>query len=257
MIPMDELDAARARWDRKHRELGLPLPNEHDVPKPRGLATKVEELSTRIVVLPRDPFSTDLSFDEEFWSWWSQERPSPFGSSLLWHGHRPTADAAVKFRSVGETWSTYLALHRHGGGEVGTGDAYVGRDEVRYFRFGRTVALLWLALGELAGSFERFQADGPWEVLVAFHGTSGAHLGDVGKGWAKPTSPAWDAPRCTEPNVVLRRELPNVPTERDAIRVLALDFGNRIEDAWGVKASRVLDREGAQEGRFYPRYLDL
>lgn len=257
MIPMDQLDAARARWERKHRELGLPTSSKDALPEPRGLATKVEELSTRIVLLPRDPFSGDLSFDEEFWSWWSQERPSPFGRSLLWHGSRPTADAAVKFRSMGESWSTYLALHRHGGVEVGTGDAYVGRGEVRCFRLGRTVALLWLALDELAGSFERFQADGPWEVLVAFHGTSGAHLGGLGQGWPGPARVVWDAPVCSEPSVVLRRELPEVPTEPDAIGDLALDFGSRIEDAWGIKASRVLDREGEHEGQFYPRHLDL
>lgn len=257
MIPMDQLDAARVRWERKHRELGLPVPGEDEVPEPRGLATNVEELSTRIVVLPHDPFATNLSFDEDFWNWWRQDRPSPFGRPVLWHGHRPTFDAAAKFRSRGESWSTYIALHRHGGVEVGTADAYVGRDAVRCFRLGRAVALLWLALEELAGSFERSQTEGPWEVLVAFHGTFGAHLEDLGQGWAEPSSHAWDAPRCSEPSVVLRREFSDVPTERDAIRELALDFGSRIDDAWGFEASRVLDRCGEQEGRFVPRSLDL
>ena len=68
-----------------------------------GLARRMESLSARLLILPGDPFATDLSFDEEFWGWWTKDGPSPFGTHVQWTNTEPTVDAAVKYeRRLGE-----------------------------------------------------------------------------------------------------------------------------------------------------------
>ena len=52
---------------------------------------------------------------------------------------------------------------------------------------------------------------------------------------------------------MIRRELDTFPESENDIRDLALDVGARIEDAWGGKYRRFLDRVGDSEGKFNPR----
>lgn len=60
-----ELDLARQRW--REKALALGLPDASDPGRgPKGLGSRVVDLSTRIVAFPSDPHSADLSFDEHF-----------------------------------------------------------------------------------------------------------------------------------------------------------------------------------------------
>ncbi|MDE0623053.1 MAG: hypothetical protein OXH83_15430 [Bryobacterales bacterium] len=49
---------------------------------------------------------------------------------------------------------------------------------------------------------------------------------------------------------MIRRELDTFPKTENDIRDLAFDVGARIEDAWGMRERRFLDRAGELEGEF-------
>jgi len=193
-----------------------------------------------------------IDFDDEFWAWWDEPREAPFGGQLMWNSTSPTVNAAVKVRKTGPGWSTYLALHRHGGVEVGTVDTYEAGDR-RCFRLIRTVGLLWIALDHQVDAAERFGIEGPWEVTLALHDTEGCLLGEFGEGWAEPSRTVRPQAPCFDANVVVRKELETFPRAPEPIRDLAFRFGGRIDDAWGVRQRRFLDHRGEREGEFSAR----
>jgi hypothetical protein len=249
----DELDAARERWQRKWESLGLPDPGGKNPTEPGGLARRFSKISTRIVVLPGDPFRSDLEFKEELWRWWGDDRETPFNGVLGWSNLRPTADAAVRFQGHGEEWKTCLALHRNRGVELIGHDFYQLRDGIKALRLVRSVALLWIAMDAQAWVLGHLDVPGPWQVVVALHDTQDSVLGDLAPGWVEPHDiRALDPPRCHEPNVLIVRELEQFPTKPDDVRRLAFDLGGRIEDAWGVKERRFLARTGDSTGEFNP-----
>ena len=250
MTEPQELDRIRRRWSHHHRRLGLPDPFGRTDVSPGGLGGRVDDLSTRIVILPVDPMATLLEFDDEFWAWWGADRPAPFGTRLMWNTNVPTVDAAARVRTLGDRWHTFLAVHRHGGVEVGTADTYGRDEEHRCFRLIRTVGLLWIAFDRQAEVHRQVNVGGPWEVTLAIHRTDGAHLGDLGAGWAEPFSGVWDLRPCREPNVLMREELEAWPEEPDDVKELSFRFGGRIEDAWGMRQRRFLDHRGELEGQF-------
>lgn len=252
-----ELDRIRHRWCDQHRRLGLPHPSGPTDVLPAGLGRRVDDLSTRVVILPGDPMATLLEFDDEFWDWWAEGRPAPFGSSLPWDPDVPSVDAAVRVRSDGNRCTTFLAVHRHGGVEVGTADSYEVEKGHRNFRLIRTVGLLWVALDSQAQVLRHVDLEGPWEVTLAMYRTQGAQLGDLGAGWSAQGNLSWFAPVCLEPNVVIRQELERWPEEPDDLRELAFRLGGHIEDAWGIRYRRFLDHHGEFEGQFDARRFRL
>lgn len=251
MIQRAELEWFRRRWRDYLRRLGLPDPRGQGEHAPSGLARRVADLSTRIVILPVDPLATRLEFDAEMWEWWSQVQSTPFSDhSLIWNESVPTAHAAVHARTGTEGWSTYLAVHRHGGVEVGTTDTYEARG-YKCFRLIRTVGLLWLAVATEAEVLHHVELDGPWVVILAMHDTEGSVLADVAKGWREPTHPgASTLPKCPDPHVVIREEVESWPEDVDERRNLAFRLGGRVEDAWGLKQRRFIARDGDLEGEF-------
>jgi hypothetical protein len=247
-------DVVRERWRAKAKLLGLPDPDGLNPGERCGLARRFPEPSTRIVILPADPFRSELEFNADLWEWWAEEREAPFGGPVRWNTSLPTADAAVRVQGYGDKWEACLALHRYGGIELVSDDFYSSRDGGHTLRLVRTVALLWIALDAQSWVLQHLEVDGPWQVLVALHGTKGALLGNVAAGWMEPHDfMAHDPPRCPDPNVVLIRELDVYPTEPDTIRDLAIDLGGRIEDAWGMKERRFLARTGEGAGDFDAR----
>jgi len=251
MRDLKELDRARERWRLVRRRLGQSGDAEHRF---SGLARRIENLSARLLILPGDPFATDLSFDEEFWNWWTAEGPSPFGSHVQWTNTTVTVDAAVKYRSSSEEWSTYLGLHRHGGVEVGCDPSWSGSDERRFFGLRHTVGLVWIG----AAAQARFGLTGPWEMSLILYGTDDAFLAEFGTGWAEPHRPrGWGFRPQQDPHVIIRRELDTFPESENDVRDLAFDVGARVEDAWGVKYRRFLDRDGDMQGKFNPERWSL
>ena len=56
---------------------------------------------------------------------------------------------------------------------------------------------------------------------------------------------------------MIRRELDAFPASENDVRDLAFDVGARIEDAWGGKYRRFLDRDGEMKGKFNPERWSL
>ena len=157
MMPPSSLEVSRAYWRRKREALGIPNSSRAHGEQ-SGLARRLKESSIRILILPADPFRTDLSFDDELWSWWGEDRPTPFGRPDGLTSQAPTADAAAKVRTYGDQWKTYLALHRHGGVEAGDGGIYGHSDGSKVFLLTRSVGLLWMALDAQAEALPHLQA---------------------------------------------------------------------------------------------------
>lgn len=256
MTEFSQLDRLRRRWCDYRARLRVPDPVSGAGASPAGLAARLNDVSSRVVILPPDPLSVRIDFDDEFWAWWDEPREAPFGGQLMWHSTGPTVNAAVKVRTTGPEWSTYLALNRHGGVEVGTSDTY-GRGDTRYFRLVRTVGLVWIALDRQVHAAERFGRDGPWEVTLALHNTRGCFLGEFGEGWAEPGRSVRPQAPCFDTNVVVREELETFPHTPEAIRDLAFRVGGRIDDAWGVRQRRFLDHRGEGEGQFSVQHWRL
>lgn len=252
-----EIYRIRQRWRDQLSALGVPDPlRPEEGATPAGLARRLDDVSARIVILPADPRSTPVEFDDDFWEWWNEDWAAPFGKPLMWHSTIPTVNAAVRLRSSGDRWTTYMAIHRHGGIEVGTDGTYTLRDQ-RCFHLIHTVGLLWLALGRQAEVLRHIDLPGPWLIVLAMRGTGGAFLGGFGEGWAEPFNMAAGATTCWEPNVIIREEMDLWPTEPDEFRELAFQLGGRIEDAWGSSRRRFLDYHGDLKGEFNPRHWDL
>lgn len=238
----------RDRWRKWHRRLGVPAHSEDTDITPAGLGRRVSDLSTRIVVLPRDPRATRVEFNDEMWEWWNQLDSTPFGASLIWHKQVPTVDAAASVRSRKREWETYVAVHRHGRVEAGTSNVYEIREK-RCFRLTHTVGLLWTVLHAQSHVLRRIEASGPWQVTLVLHETGDALLGDLAEGWQSPGRGATFIPACREPHVVIREELDEWPDQEGTqVRDVAYRLGGRIEDAWGVRQRRFLASKGDLEG---------
>ena len=237
------------------RRLGQSTDADHRL---LGLASRIENLSTRLLILPSDPFATELSFDDEFWEWWTTDGPSPFGTHVQLTNTEPTVGAAVKYRSISEEWTTYLALHRHGGVEVGCDPSWSGAQGRRFFRLLHTVGLVWIGAAAQSEAIGRFGLTGPWELTLVFYQTENSYLAELGSGWKEPNRDGvWGLRAQQESHIMIRRELVTFPESANDVRDLAFDLAARIEDAWGVKYRRFLDRDGDMEGTFNPRRWSL
>lgn len=252
MTEFSQLDRLRRRWCDYRARLGVPDPVSGAGASPAGLAARLNDVSSRVVILPPDPLSVRIDFDDDFWAWWDAPRDAPFGEQLMWYPTIPSVNAAVKVRTTGPEWSTYLALHRHGGVEVATSDTF-GRGDTRYFRLVRTVGLVWIALDYQVHGAEHFGIDGPWEVTLALHNTRGCFLAEFGEGWAEPGTGNYPQRPCPEANVAIRVERQSLPDTAEDLKDLAFEIGGRLEDAWGFRQRRFLDNRGERAGEFGAR----
>lgn len=118
-----EHEMMRARWRRARQPLLLLDPHVDGFATGQ-LASRVGEPSVRLLVLPPDPEDVRVSFDEDFWAWWREERRDPSSGCTMnwWPFDEPTSSAAVSFVTRREgVWDSYLALHRNGGLETELG----------------------------------------------------------------------------------------------------------------------------------------
>lgn len=247
------LDLQRERWRRARETFGLADPGSEEFAT-GGIPRLAGDIGVRLLILPSDPEACLIEFDQELWDWWLKDRPDPSdGQPTLWGDqHRPTAHAAVRFRGYGrESWMRYIALHRHGGLEVGLGrdGVYQGGDR-RVFRLLQIVGRAWSTLDLYREVIERFGVEGPWELSLALQGTAGAYLGDLATGWLEPGQDALHEPRrCVEPGLLLLREITDWPDTGGA-RHVAFSLGGQIEDAWGSRYRRFIAHDGGLGGQF-------
>jgi hypothetical protein len=263
MNELETVEVYRRRWRRARSRLRL-IDTEADDFGTGGLGRFVEDVGVRLLILPADPEANVVEFDNDFWTWWLEDRPNAFEatSRTNWGPrHCPTSDAAVRFDRWTDDrwkWEQYLALHRSGAlefalGRIGVHEWLTRQDEVRVrgFHLVPIVGRTWNALALYGRVINEMQVRGPWEASLALTRTSGALLGTVALGWRDFQDWHFESeiPICGEPNVFLRREIEEWPDE-DGIQTLAFLFGAMVDDAWGTKSRRFLvheSREGTGE----------
>lgn len=259
-VPLLELEALRARWRRARATVGLLHPTS-DGFGTGGLGRYVRQLRVRMVVLPADPETTAIGdLDRDLWEWWEGADPTALEAPPLPRlaGATPTVGAAVRYWSYAGKpwlWDLFLALHRHGGVDLGLGRAtytYGGPEpqhQREAFRLTTIVGRLWSALAMESAVVNRFAELGPWQVVIGLIDTRGSALGNVATGWEGPERSFPDeVATCPEPNVLIVRELETWPSEEQSLRALAFELGGVIEDAWGSKQRRFLARSGPFQG---------
>jgi hypothetical protein len=251
--PVRDVDAQRARWATYRLRQGL-VEEAADGFARGGLGGLVEDLDARLLVLPADPHADLVPLDDETLGWLSQRRDSPYGGAVVEWGHRTraTTTALVAYDQYRDDsgWDRYLALHRHGGVEFGSGRLAYQLREMHVFALRVIVGLAWSALAIQAEAIDRWPLEHPFELTVALRGTKGATLGNFAEGWAEPGQGLHDVSTCIEEHILLRWEL---DAQVEMSRVAA-ELGDRIEQAFGTTHRRHLAHRGPYEAQFDPRF---
>jgi len=133
-------------------------------------------------------------------------------------------------------WTRYLALHSHGGIEVGVGHVANQISEVRVFPLRSIVGLAWAAAAIYAEAAQRWHLEGPVEPTIALRNTQQATLGGLAEGWAEPGRGLRDFIRCLDDHLLLCRETDGAPDPQ----TYTLDLGDRAEQAFGTVHRRHL-----------------
>jgi hypothetical protein len=206
-----------------------------------------------LVFLPSDPDGDPVPLDSETLDWLKEPRPTPSGGRPPRWGHRTraTSTALVMYEQYRDDagWGQYLALHRHGGVELAHGNlAYPVRDTM-VFALRQIVGLTWIAVALQSEVADRWHVNPPFELTVALRHANGAILGSFAEGWPEPQTVFWDSAACIEDDILLRWEVDGVDAE-----VLALEVGDRLEQAFGSTLRRHLANRGDYAGRFDPRF---
>ena len=251
--PMRDVDAQRARWAAYRKHQGLVEQSGEGFAQ-GGLGGLVEDLDVRLLVLPADPQADVVPLDGETLSWLKQQRDSPYGGGAVEWGHRSraTSTALVLYDQYRDHkgWERYQALHRHGGIEFGAGQLGYQLREMRVYALRAIVGFAWSALAIQAEAIERWHLEPPFELTVTLRDTKGATLGNFAEGWAEPGQGLHDVSTCIEEHVLLRWEL----DKRIEASQVAIELGDRIEQAFGTTNRRHLAQHGPHEGHFDPRF---
>ena len=250
---MRDVDDQRNRWATYRLRQGL-VEDAGDGFAVGGLGDLMEKLDVRLLILPSDPLADVVPLDGEVLDWLKQQRDSPFGGSAVEWGHRSRASstALIVYNQYDESkgWDRYLALHRHGGVESASSRLAYQLREMWIFALRSIVGLSWSVLAIQAEAIKRWTIQHPLELTVALSRTKGATLGDFAEGWAQPGYGLFEFPKCTEENVLFRWEISETfdPGE------IALDLGDRLEQAFGTIHRRHIARSGPYDGKFDPRF---
>ena len=259
MRSIEYVELQRSRWRRARKRLHL-VDEEDKCFATGGLGKRVPDLLARFLVLPFDPEANVVSFDAEFWKWWTSERQTPFGKQE-WFGHdsKPTAHGAAiydahHFGDDRSLWDQYLALTRSASIDAGFRRhvGSVNENGNRFFLI-NLVGRVWSLANRYTEVVERFKLAGPFEVTLALRRTAGAYLDNVAEGWNGriPSRAAFldEILTCLNSNLIHRIELDEWPT--DSLETdLVFPLGGRIEDSWGIRERRFIARAGPYEGQF-------
>lgn len=254
MISTPEIiELQRIRWERwnSRRSLTEPL----DASSSRPPAVIDGESACRIVITPSDPDVQVLKLDEDFWSWFEEERPDPATGGVADWGRysTPTAAAAIRTSEMpGHDSDRYLALHRNGALEIGLlrDGAYESREGVKVFRMNMILGRYWSGLELYTNVLERYDIAGPFQIRVALLATKGAQLGGFAEGWREPfdfMSP--DFVGCPDEQLLYTLELESWP-DSDGRKAHVVELGAWLDDAWCMKNRRCIANRGDQAGEF-------
>lgn len=246
---MLEVETQRARWAR-HRDLQRLNIEFGDEFASGGLGRHVESLDFRLLFVPADPEASAVPLDNTTMEWLKEQCSN--APVLPRHHKRATVQALVSYEQQREDrgWDAYVAVHKHGGVEVGAAISYAVRD-TRVFRLRTAVSMAAAVTRMQIDAAERWQIEPPYELLVALRNARGATLGNFAEGWVEPGQGLFDFEVALEDHVLLRRELHRA-FEPESI---AVDVGDDLERAFGTTLRRHLAGRGEHEGRLDPRIL--
>jgi hypothetical protein len=250
---IQEIDAQRLRW-RRYRAAHRLTDKDGDEFALGGLARHVDRLDLRLLFLPSDPDADTVPLDSETLDWLKEPRPAPYGGpDPQWGRHdRGTSSALViydQYRDDGG-WERYLALHRHGGIELGFGGLTYEVGDRRIYPLRHIVGIAWTAAVLQSEVAERWRPDLPCEAAIALRNTNGAALGGFAEGWKEPGRGLWEFTTCIEDHLLLRWEIDDKVDAEN----FAMTLGDRLEQAFGSTHRRHLAHRGDYEGRFDPRF---
>jgi hypothetical protein len=252
---IQEVDAQRARWSGRRHHQNLTHEAGEDFAL-GGLGRHVYELDLRLLFLPGDPDADVVPLDDETMQWLKETRDAPYGGqSPRWWNHRErvTSSALIRYEQPREDrgWRRYLALHRHGGFEIGSGSLSREVQGGRIFMLRTIVAMAWVAAALQAEAVGRWPIQAPFELTIGLRNTGKATLGNTAEGWAPPEGGFLDElPTCLDDQVLLRHEVDDTINPK----AFALSMGDHLEQAFGSTRRRHIARVGQYEGRFDPRF---
>ena len=247
-----DLDEQRDRWTRHRVGQALAL-DAGDKFALGGIAQHMDEIDMRFTALPSDPEADPVQLDADTQAWLGENRPTPYGGPPPSFTHdRATSDSLVRYTQYREDagWDRYLALHRHGGVELGSrGVAYDIR-ELRVFPLRQIVGFVWLVTELQVKAAERWDVEGPYEFTLALRATRRATLGSFAEGWAEPDGGLRHIGTSVDDHVLIRLEVHDDPDPE----TVALDIGDRVENTFGTTGRRHIANRGEYQGQFDPRF---
>ena len=263
MSSLSERELLRAGWRRALTAHALDRADRDDFAR-AGLAGRLGEVTTQLLLLPADPDSAVVDLNPELDEWLTRNQVVRIDDIDVRMASSPnirrTAHATALTDGYDATWNPYLAVHRSGALDLGMG--HLGGAEwrnnlnepVRQIFLAPVVARTWALLilaTDLAASRE---VAGPFQLSVGIR-SHDAQLGMLAEGWAEPDSFENRVGTCTEQALLWHLELDAIPNMEGA-REVAYGVGDRLEDAWGVVQRRYLAHRGAREGRLDPRRIN-
>jgi hypothetical protein len=246
-----EIEAQRARWARYRRRQRLHLEAGEDFAH-GGLGRHIDNLDVRLLFVPADPEADVVPLGSETLEWLREDREVPCqGRPPTWSSDRAVADALVLFDYYRDQtdWVRYLAIHRHGGIEVGATHHTYEVQETRILSLRHVVGLVWIAAGLQQEAIERWKLSAPYELTLGVINTRGAALGGFAEGWREIGQGLHGFSTCLDDHVLLRWELDEIETEN-----IAMGAGDRLEQAFGTTHRRHIANRGEYADRFDPRF---
>lgn len=246
-----ERERQRSVWRRHRSSIHLTDPFDPNFGR-GGLATRVEQVSLRVLILPSDPEAELVTFSEDFWSQFMEDLQDPIsGTAAVWgKSERPTWEAACRVDDWNGIWREVLAVHRSGAVEsIVRSKVMWERGDDRVFGLVGIVGYVWNTLMVWQEFSAQLNGDFPWEVSVALIGTENSQLGGLARGWRDPYDPIASQLRCTEPGLLFRREV-HEQLDGNGIQHLAFEIGDQVENAWGSRHRRYLIWDGELTNEF-------
>lgn len=146
-------------------------------------------------------------------------------------------------------WARYLAIHRHGGIEIGVSELAYHVGQSRVFPLRSVVAVAWIAAELQNAAIGKWAVSGPFELTVAIRDVNGATLGHFAEGWKEQGQALFGPARCIEDHLLLRRKIDDTIDAGN----YALAIGDQMEQAFGTTHRRHLAHGGEYEGQSDPR----
>jgi hypothetical protein len=262
MTSIVDHEAQRTRWRRALKRAALDRDDRDDFAS-GGLASRLANVTTQILLLPADPESHAITLDETLaTSLQTRQSIALDRITVALPGNpRRTAHALALADSYNETWNSYLAIHRSGAIEFGVGDrgGWDGQDRsgnpVRLISLTPVVARVWALLRIATEIHENEDVGGPVQLTVGVRRTKGALLSTLGEGWAEPGDFQNNLGPCLDDHLLWHIELHELP-DHDGARDIAYRIGDRLEDAWGSRQRRYLAHRGDFVGELDARRVN-